>query len=128
MFIFILTIAAPTDFYTLSLHDALPISRLDRARGVAHRSGAGGIRSRARRSGPVGARLPRPDARARQVRPALHAARAPDRSRVPRIELPDALPLRHAVLPHHARRQADPVPVPAGGGGRSARPKLRRPV
>src|SRR6266540_2897125 len=32
----------------------------------------------------------------------------------------------HAVLPHHPRRQADPVPIPAGGGGRPARAELRR--
>src|SRR5947207_1801993 len=78
---------------------------------------AGGLRSGARRPRPVGAGVPRADAGAREVRPALHAARASDRSRFPRVELPDALPVRHAVLPHHAGRQADPVPLPAGGRG-----------
>src|SRR2546425_7726602 len=104
----------------------LLLPRLDRARGVTHRSGAGGLRSGARRSGSVGACLPRAHAGTREVRPALHAARASDRSRFPGLELPDALPLRHAVLPHHPRRQADPVPLPAGGRGGSAPPELRR--
>ncbi len=37
----------------------------------------------------------------------------------------DPLPLRHAVLPHHARRQADALSVPAGTGGRPADRHLR---
>src|SRR5205823_14492807 len=73
----------------------------------------------------MGAGLPRAHAGTREVRPALHAARAPERSRFPGLELPDALPLRHAVLPHHARRQTDPLPVPAGGGWGPARATFR---
>src|SRR6266542_715888 len=51
--------------------------RPDRARGVAHRPVARGLRGGARRPGALAAGVPRPDAGARQMRAALHATRAP---------------------------------------------------
>src|SRR5204862_8109820 len=93
--------------------------------GGAHGPGAGGLRGGARRSGALGAGVPRPDAGARQVCAALHAARPPERSRVSGLELRNALPVRHAVLSHHARWETDALPLPAGGGGRPANPRVR---
>jgi len=88
------------------------------------RSGAGEYRSRARRPGPGGSGAIAGACWCARNAPRLHAARAPERSRVPGLTTRRAA-LRHAILPHHSDGKLTPCPyLPEWRG--PARPELCR--
>src|SRR2546422_8047156 len=104
---------ATTEIYTLSLHDALPISR------PAARDDPGARAARGDRPGGLGAH--RPGDRAAHGGAAGGAARAPGRARVVGRRRGGARrgvgPARDRRVPRHAGRPADPLPGGHAPGG-----------
>src|SRR5437016_13878439 len=87
------------------------LSRADRAWGTIIGSQPRRIRDGAHRARDAPQGVPRPDDGPREMRAALHAAGAYARPRFTNTKLRDALPVRLAVLPNYAGRQAHAVPV-----------------
>src|SRR5256885_15996213 len=97
---------ATTEIYTLSLHDALPISGPDRGAGPAVRHRRAGRRAHPGRPGPH-------RVRARPVRP----PEATGHRREPRLlDGQPAVPGTAAGGPHPGAAPRGPLPLPGGAG------------